>query len=561
MDLAPLVPWAGFRKDVTNSALGLGPIGENPGTIRSSVVPSTGAISSPALGLDDRIYVGTRVGVVALEDSGGDLRERWHVQGVRRSCDATGGFCETDADCPADDRCACTFCAPEDSSPECAPIGPVATTPALTPGRDLVAASTAGVLLALYDPPPGSVPEDLPECLWALTTSTAEGELLSPPKVLAEVLDNRLGQVVVGLPNGALAVFNRNGTRNWVYPEGMGFGVPATSTAALISTGDVFFLAPDATLLALGPDGRRRWSAVTSATTDENGTMPSPATAGAVYVPDGAALLALATDGTFRWRITTAEPLAGSPAVASQLVDVIEDGAGTEPSPTATAGGTQTPSPTPSPTPIPPSVLDTVVYAVDQAGTLYAAREGTGALLRVRTLQGVVTDAALPLPEPAPGVAGSPVLSSDLFAVYSTSDGWLYARRVDGSLPCDGRCVRDGRFCLDDANCNAGDVCERPTTCADALWSTCSRKHCTGSPDATCETDADCADGTGPCATLACSTDADCPESEDGEVCGRQARIDLGAPVVGEPTIDEDGNIYAVTTDGRLHVIGGEETQ
>jgi len=144
-------------------------------------------------------------------------------------------------------------------------------------------------------------------------------------------------------------------------------------------------------------------------------------------------MTAVNPDGTVKWRYrgqtpdAPAKPILGSPAYVLQTViedDVID-------------GGTT-------------NVIDTIVYVVDDSGTVYGVRDTTGELFVFRDSDDNAIKKPALLRLMANGVSTSPVLSSDVYIVFASDDGYVYAVQVNTD-------VTETRPCWD---------------CSDAQWET-----------------------------------------------------------------------------------------
>lgn len=424
IQFTPLPQWSSFRRDTSNSGVGLGAVQSNQGQMRALIDAEVS--SPPAIGLDGRLYVGTTSGLLALETAE-------NVQWRFESCDVDVGL-------PDADRCIGTDV-----------VGEIRAAPALTAGGDIVVVSTAGCVFAVHDEGPTG------RCLWATTlpgSGTCTGAdtcARSSPQAVIRAGDLTLASVFLGGPGGTLQALNGNGSERWRFTgTGAALG-PITSTVAIGGDG-VFLTTAGGVLQAVDAAGRSQWRVTIGSDGDAGTLTPSPAVGLAVYAVGGAGrLFAYNPDGSLKWSFETATAtrLSGSPAVASQLVE--------EPDGT--------------------TLFEPIVYVVDREGTLYGVRDSTGQVLELPrctasneactvdscqsasegTCQdGHCTDTGsdctadscladdgtcvlrsaslLLVPDGSPNCT-SPTVSADLFAMVGTDAGSLCARQLDGTTP------------------------------------------------------------------------------------------------------------------------------
>jgi outer membrane protein assembly factor BamB len=400
----PIVQWSGFRHDSSNSALASGAVEENPGQTRFTIDTGRGGslypIPGPAIGSNGTIYLGADHGLLALNDSG---KERWRFDCclLKRSVSVCGAI--------------------ENS---CIPVGTVASTPAVTPNDDLVVISSTGCAFGIHDN------GDSYDCLWASEIDgSPSAALRSSPQVLFDTSDLMINTVLVGSQSGFLLALNGDGTPKWRFPaDSMGFGGPVTSSAAVTSIGNILLSGSDGFLYSLDLAGRIVWKRSNGIVDESIAPLPSPSVAVSIFTSSGSnALIAYNPDGSFKWEYDAALPLAGSPAYAQQTLVEVQD-----------------------------RPFEAIVYAVDEAGTLYGIRDSNGQIFVPRRCSQTTTmacfeDADCPnsnqgetcndRPAPVPITASpitvqlSPVVSGDLFAVVGSVDGRLCARHLDGHAP------------------------------------------------------------------------------------------------------------------------------
>jgi outer membrane protein assembly factor BamB len=529
--------------------VGGGLVGTNPGTIRASFNLGEATLSSPIIGLDDTVYVGTGNGLIALHDRGSSLTEFWRFTGYRSDgtvCSVSGTACFSDRDCSDGEICTCA-CDPANEG--CNSVGSISATPAVTIEKDLAAATDGGRIFALRDIGDGRF-----ACKWIFPPPLSpplSGSLLSSPVLMTDSADGSLVSVILGTPDGRLLALNGDGSVKWSFPA-TGDTLGALSSSPALGGGQsILFSAPDGFLYALDFTGRQRWRYPTGASQAMVPLLPSPSVSAATYTVGSAGVLfAVNPDGTEKWRFAANAEISTSPGFVNQTFEnvVIED---EEPNGDETMG--------PTPTPTPEITLEVIVYTVDERGTVYGVRDEDGTVLRYRDSEDVVHEARVNLPEPASGVVSSPAISSDFFVIFGTDDGFLYARRFDGGVPCDpSQCSGSNEACTTDADCDDNQACEVQDECADNRWSTCSLRHCAADASVSCEVNADCTSAgvDPPCDARFCSVDEDCPLATSGESCQREGRLDLGSPIRSSPALDTEGTIFVTTDDGFLYAIG-----
>lgn len=408
----PSLAWGTFRHDASNSGSG-NAVDRNEARVRLLYPLAEGAsLSSPTIDNDGNVFLGTPSGVISVDRRG---RLRWSA----------------------------TECTLESGTTI---IGPVSSSPTVSPGKDVVFSSDAGQVFALRERRGGV------ECLWAFSLA-GTGAFVSSPQVQVDSLDLSILAVFVGAGDGVLQAINGTGTARWSYPAGAPLAGAITSTAAVNVNGGFYVTTPDGLLVAIDASGRPLWSVAIG--TPPSGTLqPSPAANVSVYaVGANSALYAITPDGRFKWpQFQPNAPVPGSPTWTQETID---DGADLE--------------------------VDTVVYIVDEEGTIYAVRDQNGQLIPIQrcsedTDRTCRTDSCLPdegtcvnerctlsgescfrdtceinnvgTCESRPGttpasstgsvpVTTSPALSADLLVVIGTADGRICARAVDGTIPGD----------------------------------------------------------------------------------------------------------------------------
>ena len=367
---------------------------DRAGTIRwqtrpdGSVQKNGGSLSTPAVAADGTLYVGSQDGhLYAI--AAGDGAEVWRLH--------TGG--------------------PVVSSPLVAPDGTVYVGSGGAPG---------GLLAATPD---GSL-------LWRF----AAGPVSSSPALGSD------GTIYVGSSDGRLYAVDANGHERWVHP----IGAPVVSSPAVGTDGTVYAGSTDGDLFALAPDGSERWHFPTYGSIL---TSPALGDDGTVYIGslDGR-LHAVGPDGTERWSL----PLGG-------------------PVSTAAVGA------------------DGTVYAAWASFKCKAPRIGVGACHGIAAV-GAGGDLRWTSPPRAVSALSAPAIADD-GTVYVNLDGVLSALGGDarGGEICSNGVDDDGDGLADctDADCDRL-VCNDGNLCT--TLDTCSAGTCRGERPASCDDRNDCTD-------------------------------------------------------------------
>ena len=416
----PVLAWGGFRHDSLNSGVGNG-IAGNKGQV-TLLYPTNGQTSgaTPAIDNNGVIFLGTRRGLVSLDKDG---VVRWTVD----SCQLSSG--------------------------EIVPMGPIVSSPTVTPGRDIVVATEAtatapGMVFALRERSSSVV-----ECRWVFVPGVAS--VRSSAQVQVDPLDLSLLSVFIGTGEGALQAINGTGTPRWTFSP-TADRRPVTSTVAVDPTGPFYVTTPDGVLAAADASGRPLWQIPIGVPPDAV-LQQSPAVGTNIYAIGGdSALFGITPGGSIKWQFSPMAAVLGSPAFASQSVDV-----GSE------------------------LLLDTIIYLADRDGLLYGVRDLTGEIWErqycseakevtmcrmdgcppdkgtcdktknrccvgdtcndtkctpdsCESNQGTCTSAPALVPVTTDGtveVTTSPTLSGDLFVIVGTADGRVCARNLDTTVP------------------------------------------------------------------------------------------------------------------------------
>jgi outer membrane protein assembly factor BamB len=555
----PFIPWGKFRRDNSNSGVASASVINNEGkaslfydntTAPTGTPAAETTLSSPAVGGDGVVYLGTSNGLIKLDEAGQVL---WHLE-------------------------SCSFGENERR------LGTILSSPTIVANdEDLLVGTegtdgTDGAIFRIAEDRTGA-----PFCVWSFPEPNVAFATRSSAVEISDPNDFALISLFIGSADGRLLAIAADGTRRWTFSP----NEPAAnlSSSPAFSAVGVIVTTANGNVYSLDPSGRPSWRFSTGeAYSTRAALLPSPATQGAIYVVQGRNVIALNVDGTERWRRTEADEIVGSPA-ASVLTIPREGG-----------GLTQEP----------------VVYTVDHSGTLTATVNSTGKLVRFcslvnetcvpSTCPGEITcvesrrcsisktqcggdqpncpdgedcetkgrcgaedgtiectpdsceddtdaglctrEASLPISTGTPiEVESSPALSLDNFIVVGTTDGRICARRIDGAVP-GGECMISARSCLPDS-CPSGDRC----------------------------CDADDADGCVPgycraTSTLPCTPDS-CRDDDPSDICKSPwvadeegANLENGCislpagntTTLSSPAIAADGEIFVTTDRGLVKV-------
>lgn len=401
--------------------------------------------STPIIGLNDLIYLGTTAGMLVTSKDGLNVR-------VFNNCNGQT-------------------------------VGPVSGTAAINANNDVVFGDDTGRAFAFTDDGTAF------ECLWIFPAPSATpipNGIVSSPLIFAD-FERQLTNSYFGTGSGHVQALNVSGTAQWRFPAGSA-AFPGPVTSSLASDGAAFHVAaPDGNLYTLDRAGRLQYQAQISLPGNTTPLLPSPMLGSSIYglgiggrcgassrgcllqtdcpsrdcgaLGEAGLLTALTPLDEVRWRFATDTLVAGSAAFVVQPIDEPALPAAT-PVPTGTP---PTPDLTATPTPTPTrftAVLEGIVYLVDTAGTVYGVKDVSGELFVARATltptptlaPGANTPTSTPIGQPtdaitklakaelenAVRVTASPVLSDDLFVVFGTDFGFVYAIRLDfdRTVPC-----------------------------------------------------------------------------------------------------------------------------
>jgi outer membrane protein assembly factor BamB len=247
-------PWPMFRQNLNHTGLSPYDTSGNPGKLRWSFTTNYDVRSSPAIGSDGTIYVGSGekplYGLYAINSDG---TEKWWF--------------------PTGDH--------------------VYSSPAIGSDGTIYVGSNDHRLYAIN--PDGTEK-------WRLTTGK---DVHSSPAIGSD------GTVYVGSDDRRLYAINPDGTQKWRFIT----GDYVDSSPAIGSDGTVYVGSDDNRLYAINPDGTEKWNFTTG---DSVRSSPAIGSDGTVYIGSyDCKLYAINPDGTEKWNFTTGDSVRSSPAIGS----------------------------------------------------------------------------------------------------------------------------------------------------------------------------------------------------------------------------------------------------
>lgn len=413
--------WQRFRGDSANSGRGLGPAAVTRAEVTRIAIDETAPLSpitsSPAIGSDGTVYIGSEGGTLKALTPDGELR--WSA----RSCGA----------CPAAAQA----------------LGKLQSSPATYSFNNhtwLFVGSGSGRVY-IFEESGGST-----SCTGCFDPRTSDPDIshvdiASSPLFVTHSQTANVTAIIVGASIerfSAAGVFGKvyaiaaDATLLWDYPRGTGWPAGFTASPALGGGRSVVISSDEGTVHAIGQNGTPLWTSTIGLFRD-SGTLfaQSPiVAAGLVFVNtvDGQ-LAALTQDGRTRlWqrslsgtRFTSSMALAFQPPLTATPTPEPPQ----TPTPTSTAlNGERTATPTPIPgeeatnTPTPsatisptPFSLVSTLFAVSEQGELLIIDSRSGALIESSELQESIDGT----------VVSSGAYSSDGHLVFGSTNGTVYA--------------------------------------------------------------------------------------------------------------------------------------
>ncbi len=249
----------------------------------------TSNYSSPAIGPDGTIYVGSQDNYLYAVNDDGTLKWRFQTGGVVRSSPAIGADGTVYVG-SYDNR---LYALNPDGTVKWsyATGGNVPSSPAIAADGTIIFGSSDNSIRALN---PDSTLK------WSYATS---GAVYSSPAVAAD------GTVYCGSNDRYFCCLDSDGNLKWHHRCGR----EVQSSPAIASDGTVYVGADDDYLYAFNPDSTPKWSVLTNGQVQSS---PAIAPDGTVYVGSGVHLLyALNPDGSTKWWYVTGDKVNSSPAI------------------------------------------------------------------------------------------------------------------------------------------------------------------------------------------------------------------------------------------------------
>ena len=280
---------AGNRSDASAQAAAT-VVGQIPGTLKWTFTTGGDVNSSPAIGSDGTIYVGSDdYKVYALNPDG---TEKWAFE--------TGGWVKSS---PAIGSDGAIYVGSYDH--KFYALNPDGTERWEFKPWDIVWSSHAigsdgTIYVGSYDDWIYALSPDGTK-KWAFKTG---GQVSSPPAIGSD------GTIYVGTTGLQIYALNPDGTRKWVFKTG-----GSVSSSPAIGSDGTIYVASYKKLYALNPDGTERWAFETG---DWVWSSPAIGSDGTIYVgSDDYKVYALNPDGTEKWAFETEGWVKSSPAIGS----------------------------------------------------------------------------------------------------------------------------------------------------------------------------------------------------------------------------------------------------
>jgi len=287
----PEIPWPMFHHDVRRTGLSPYDTSQNIGTLKWKYTTDGTVGSSPAIGSDGTIYVGSNDDNLYAINPSGTLKWKYATgDGIRSS--------------PAIGNDGTIYVGSDDSNLYA--INPTGTLKwTYTTGGDIRSSPAIGNDGTIYV---GSNDYNLyainptGTLKWKYTTG---GWIGSFPAIGAD------GTIYVGSWDDNLYAINPSGTLKWKYATG---GSVASSPA--IGSEGTIYISSSNDLYAINPDGTLKWSYTTDGYI---ASSPAIGADGTIYVGSGDGnLYAINPTGTLKWKYTTGGNVASSPAIGSE---------------------------------------------------------------------------------------------------------------------------------------------------------------------------------------------------------------------------------------------------
>ena len=245
--------------------------------------------SSPAIGFDGTIYIGSNDHNLYAVSSGGIQQWMKPTGDVILSSPAVGA--DGTVYVGSHDGKLYSFAASGTQNWAAGTGGAISSSPAVNVDGTVYVGSNDGKLSAFN--PDGSLQ-------WTFTTGSA---IYSSPAVAAD------GTILVGSTDGKLYAVNADGSLKWTYTTGNA----VWSSPTIGTDGSIYVGSDDWTLYALNPDGSKKWL---SATGDKIRSSPALAADGSIIVgSNDGSLYAFTAGGVPRWVFASGAALTAPAAI------------------------------------------------------------------------------------------------------------------------------------------------------------------------------------------------------------------------------------------------------
>ncbi|MCK4457124.1 MAG: PQQ-binding-like beta-propeller repeat protein [Thermoplasmata archaeon] len=284
-------PWPMFRHDLSHTGRSPYDTSGNTGNLKWNYTTDAEIFSSPAIGSDGTIYVGSTDRNLYAINPDGSLKWNYTTKSDITSSPAIGsdgtiyvGSCDRNL-----------YAINPDGSLKWnyTTDAEIFSSPAMGSDGTIYVGSYDGNLYAIN--PDGSLK-------WNYTT---DAEILSSPAMGSD------GTIYVGSYDGNLYAINPDGSLKWNYTT----GYVVYSSPAVGSDGTIYVGSCDRNLYAINPDGSLKWNYTTDA---EILSSPAMGSDGTIYVgSQDSNLYAVNPDGSLKWNYTTDDDVLSSPAIGS----------------------------------------------------------------------------------------------------------------------------------------------------------------------------------------------------------------------------------------------------
>jgi outer membrane protein assembly factor BamB len=289
------IPWPMFRQNLNHTGVSPYDTSSNPGKLKWSFTTGGNVESSPSIGSDGTIYVGS-VGDKKLFAINPDGTEKWNFTngGAIHSSPALG----SDGTIYVGSGNYSLWAINPDGTEKWRFITGwgISSSPAIGPDGTIYVGSMDHKFYAIN--PDGTEK-------WNFTTGY---RILSSPSIG----DN--GMIYVGSQDHNLYAFYPNGTKKWNFLTGLW----VDSSPAIGSDGTIYVGSRDYNLYAINPDGTEKWRFFTGSRIYVS--SPAIGADGTIYLGTsypGYKLYAINGDGTEKWNYTAGDIIDSSPAIGA----------------------------------------------------------------------------------------------------------------------------------------------------------------------------------------------------------------------------------------------------